>query len=62
VIDLFDAPCRPIPRNIGHGNAALLADIANGATRAQLTANRKAGKYPDLYEHAGRWLKLAGVK
>ena len=50
------------PRNIGHGNAQLLADIANGATRAELTANRKAGKYPDLWKHAGRWLTFAGVK
>jgi hypothetical protein len=50
------------PRTIGHGNALLLADIAMGLSRAQLTANRKAGKYPDLWPHAGRWLTFAGVK
>jgi hypothetical protein len=59
--DLFDTPKRPNPRTIGHGNATLLADIAAGMTRAQLTANRNAGRYPDLWQHAGRWLKFSGV-
>jgi len=59
--DLFDRTDAPNPRTIGHGNAALLADIANGATRAQLTANRNAGKYPDLWPHAGQWLRFKGL-
>lgn len=34
------------PKEIGHGNAAFLADLAEGVGLAELRARWKAGKYP----------------
>lgn len=48
---------------VGHGNAAFLADLQEpGITIPELRTRTNAGKYPDLWKHAGRWLKLAGLK
>ena len=34
------------PKEIGHGNAAFLGDLANGADIETLRKNYAAGKYP----------------
>lgn len=60
--DLFSAPQRPNPKAVGHGNALLLADIAARLPLQTITANRKAGKYGQVWRHAGQWLRFAGYR